>query len=105
MKGVDRSDQYLANFSILWKTRKWYKKVGFYLINCGVFNAFKIYRSLSIQNKMSYKQFLLAVATEWVTDHSGECSGSTAPGPSCGVSERAPCKDPPCRPSGKMNIF
>ena len=96
MKGVDRSNQYLANFNILQKTRKWYKKEGFYLSNCGLFNVFKIYCSLNAQNKMTYKQFLLAVAREWVTDHSGECSGSPTPGPSCGVSKRAPCKDPPC---------
>ena len=51
---------------------------------------------------MTYKQFLLAVAREWVTDHSGECSGSPAPGPSCGVSKRAPRKDPPCQLSSKI---
>ena len=41
---------------------------------------------------MTHKQFLLAVAKEWITDHSSECSGSPAPGPSCGVSKRAPHK-------------
>ena len=70
--------------------------MGFYLSNCGVSNAFKIYCSLNAQNKMTYKQFLLAVARGWVTDHSGECSGSPAPGPSCGVSKRGPHKYPPC---------
>ena len=51
---------------------------------------------------MTYKQFLLAIPREWVTDHSGECSGSPAPGPSCGVSKRALRKDPPCLLSGKI---
>ena len=51
---------------------------------------------------MTYKQFLLALAREWVTDHSGECNGSPTPDPSCGVSERAPSKDSPCRLSGKI---
>ena len=64
MKGVDRSDQYLANFNILWKTQKWYKKAGFYLSNCSLFNAFKIYCSLNAHNKMTCKQFLIAVARE-----------------------------------------
>ena len=45
---------------------------------------------------MTYKQFLLAVAREWVTDHSGECSCSPTPGLSFGISKRAPDKDPPC---------
>ena len=74
----------------------------FYLSNCSLFNAFKIYCSLNAQNKMTYKQFLLAVAREWVTEHSGECSGSPAPGPPCGVFKRVPRKDPPCRLSGKI---
>ena len=65
VKGVNRSNQYLANLKILWKTRKWYKKVGFYLSNCSLFNVFKIYCSLKAQNKMTNKQFLLAVAREW----------------------------------------
>ena len=51
---------------------------------------------------MTYKQFLLAIAREWVTDFSGECSVSPTPGPSCGVSKRAPHKDPSCGLSGKL---
>ena len=44
---------------------------------------------------MTHKQFLLAVAT----DHSGECSSSPIPGPSCGISKR---KYPPCWVSGTI---
>ena len=51
---------------------------------------------------MTYKQFSLAVAREWVTDHSDECSDSPAPGPSCGISKRSPRKDPLCQLSGKI---
>ena len=36
------------------------------------------------------------------TDHSGECSGSPAPGLSYAVSRRAPHNDPPCWLSGKI---
>lgn len=99
MKRLDHSNQYLAYFNILWKTRKWYKKMGFYLINCSFLNAFKIYCSLNPQVTMKYKQFLLAVAREWVTDHSGECRPLPS---SSGVSKRAPRKDPPCRLSGQI---
>ena len=52
---------------------------------------------------MIYKQFLLAVGRKWATDHSGQCSGSPIPGPNCGISKRAPHKDPPCWLSGKIN--
>ena len=35
MKGVDRADQYLSNYSVLRKTVKWSeKKVVLYLLNC-----------------------------------------------------------------------
>ena len=76
MKGVDWSDQYLENFNILQKTQKWYKNVGFYVSNCSLFNAFKIYCSLNAQNKMTFKQFLIAVSREWVTDHFDDHNGS-----------------------------
>ena len=47
MKGVDRADQYLSYYSILMKTMKWTKKVVLYLINCGLFNCFRIYNPLN----------------------------------------------------------
>ncbi|KAL6432027.1 hypothetical protein ACFW04_007454 [Cataglyphis niger] len=39
MKGVDRADQYLSYYPIYRKTKKWTKKVSFYLTNCAIFNA------------------------------------------------------------------
>jgi hypothetical protein len=65
MKGVD---QYLSYYSILRKTVKWNKKVGVYLINCGLFNSYRIYTALNPQNKKKYKQFLLDVARDWISD-------------------------------------
>ena len=69
----------------------------------------KMYCSLNAQNKVIYKQLLVAAAREWVTDHSGECNGSPTAGPFCGVCKRASptstlltCKDPPCQLSGKI---
>lgn len=90
MKEVDQSDQYLENFNILHKTQKWYKKVGFQLSNCSLFNAFKIYCSLNTQYKTTCKQFLLAIPREQAIDHSDECSGSPTSGSSCDISKRAP---------------
>ena len=77
--------------------------MSFYLGNHSLFNAFKIYCHLNAQNEMIYKPFLLAVGRKWVTDHSGECSGGPIPGPNCGISKRAPHKDPPCWLSSKIN--
>lgn len=100
MKGVDRADQYLANSSIFRKSIKWSKKVAFFLINCTLFNAFKIYSNSNLQNKCRFKKFLLEVAREWITLDSNECS--FVPGTSSRTSKRAPYKDPPFRLSGQL---
>lgn len=46
-------------------------------------------------------QFLFAVAREWVTDHSGDCSPT--PSPSCGISKKTPDKDLPCQLPDEIN--
>ena len=68
MKGVDRADQYLSYYSLLRKTVKWPKKVAFWLINCALFNSFRIYQKLNPTSKIRYKEFLLQVAKDWATD-------------------------------------
>ena len=57
IKGVDRADQYLSYYSVLKKTVKWSKKVVLYLLNCVLFKAFFVYRTLNT-NKVKYKNFL-----------------------------------------------
>jgi len=47
IKGVGRADQYLAYYSVLKKTVEWSKKVVLYLLNCVLFNAFFVYRTLN----------------------------------------------------------
>ena len=56
-KGIDRADQYLTFYSVLRKTVKWLKKVVLYLLNCALFNAFFVYRTLNTK-KVKYKNFL-----------------------------------------------
>lgn len=67
MKGVDRADQYLAFYSIMRKTRKWTKKVAFYLFNCALFNSFVVFNELNSTKKIRYQSFLLSVANSWIT--------------------------------------
>ena len=55
MKGIDRADQYLSYYSLLRKTVKWPKKVAFWLINCALFNSFRICQKLNPTSKMRYK--------------------------------------------------
>uniref|UniRef100_A0A0N5C6W1 DDE_Tnp_1_7 domain-containing protein n=1 Tax=Strongyloides papillosus TaxID=174720 RepID=A0A0N5C6W1_STREA len=104
MKGVDRADQHLSYNSILRKSVKWTKKAVLYLINCGLFNAYRIYQTLNPDSKIRYKDFLLEVARNWLT--LGETEESTVlesslPGLS-NITKRTPSKDYPQRLSGDM---
>ena len=67
MKGIDRADQYLSYYSVLRKTVKWSKKVVLYLLNCALFNAFFVYRTLNINKKVKYRIFLHEVGRSWIS--------------------------------------
>ena len=47
IKGVDSADQYLSYYLVLQKTAKWSKKVVLHLLNCMLFKAFFVYRTLN----------------------------------------------------------
>ena len=47
MKGVDRADQHLSYYSVLRITAKWSNNVVLYLLNCALFKAFCVYRTLN----------------------------------------------------------
>jgi len=51
MKGVDRADQYLSYYSLLRKYVKWSKNLVLYLLNCALFNAFFVYRTINTKKK------------------------------------------------------
>ena len=68
MKGVDRADQYLCYYSILRKTVKCSKKVVLYLLNCALFNAFFVYRTLNRNKKLKHKNFLHEVGRSWISE-------------------------------------
>jgi len=57
IKDGDRADQHLSYYSILKKSVKRSKKVVLYLLNCVLFNAIFVYRTLNT-NKVKYKNFL-----------------------------------------------
>jgi len=56
MKGVDRTDQYLFYYSFLRKTVKWSKIVVLYLLNCALFNAFFVYRTLKYKQNSKVQE-------------------------------------------------
>ena len=76
-------------------TLKWPKKLVFFVINCTLFNAYKMY--YLPENKTRYKKFLLEVTRVWITVDSKECS--IAPDTSR-IFKIAPYNDAPFRLSG-----
>lgn len=103
MKGVDRADQYLSYYSILRKTRKWTKRTAMYLLNCALFNSFRVH-NLYNNTSMGYKKFLLEVSRKLITDDvPAESIDDEQPGTSTAVQRaRAPNFDPPGRLSFDM---
>ena len=76
IKGIDRTDQYLSYYLVLKKTVKWSKKVVLYLLNCVLFNAFFVHRTLNT-NKVKYKNFLHEVGRSWISDVQNRCESSS----------------------------
>ncbi|CAK9829883.1 PiggyBac transposable element-derived protein 4 [Anthophora retusa] len=69
MMGVDLADQFLSYYSILRKTVKWTKKTVLFLLNCALFNAYRLYVEFN-GNTIRYKQFLHAVGRLWIEEYS-----------------------------------
>jgi hypothetical protein len=66
MKGIDSADQYLSYYSVLRKSVKWSKKVVLYLLDCALFNAFFVYRTLNTEKKVKYNNLLHDVGRSWI---------------------------------------
>ena len=106
MKDVDRADQYLSYYSVLRKTVKWLKKVVLYLLNCVLFNAFFVYRTLNTNNKVKYKNFLHEVGRSWISEVQNRCESNSDDFqmPEKQTPPRGPKDDPPSRLSGDFRI-
>jgi len=76
IKGIDRADQYLTYYSVPKKTVKWSKKVVLYLLNCVLFNAFFVYRTLNT-NKVKYKNFLHEIGRSWISEFQNRSESSS----------------------------
>ena len=107
MKGIDRADQYLSFYSVLRKTIKWLKKVVLYLLNCALFNAFFVYRTLNRNKKVKYKNFLHKVGTSWISEvqNRSESNSDDLQLPEKQTTPRGPKQDLPGRLSGDVRIY
>jgi hypothetical protein len=105
MKGIDRADQHLSYYSILRKRLKWLKKVVLYLLNCALFNAFCVYRTLT-NKTLRYKNFLHEVARSWISEVqiTAKSNSDDLRTPKKQTTPRGPKLDPPGRLSGDFTI-
>ena len=76
MEDVDRADQYLSFHSVLRETVKLLKKVVLYLLNCTLFSAFFVYRTLNTNKKVKYTSFLCEVGRSWISEVQNETKSS-----------------------------
>ena len=69
MNGVDRSDQYAVSYPFVRKTRKWWRKLFFYLLEVSVVNSIIIYREVTRKKTthLDYRWSILeSLATEYL---------------------------------------
>ena len=106
MKGIDRADQYLNYNSFLRTTVKWSKKVVLYLLNCALFNAFFVCRTLNTNKKVKYKKFLHKVGRFLISEvqNRNESSSDDLQLPENKTTPRGPKQDPPGRFSRDFRV-
>lgn len=71
MGGVDRSDHFIASYQFMRRTRKWYRKVFFWLLEVSVVNSYLLYVTLlNSQHKkpLTHKQFRQRLVLPLVQD-------------------------------------
>jgi len=106
IKGIGRTDQYPSFYSVLRKTVKWSKKVVLYLLNCALFNAFFLYRTLNRKKKVNYKNFLHDIGRSWISEvqNRSESNSDDLQLPEKQTTPRGPKKDLPGRLFGDFRI-
>jgi len=60
--GVDVSDQYISSYSFIRKSKKWWRKMFFWLLEVAVVNSFILYNLSAVANqkpKLSHKKYRL----------------------------------------------
>ena len=69
MGGVDLSDQYTTSYEIIRKSKKWYKKTFFHLLDMTIFNAFVVYNVIHVDIKIKFLDFRMRLAKELIEKH------------------------------------
>ena len=68
MNGVDRSDQFTVSYPFVRRTRKWWRKMFFYLLEVPVVNSYILYREVT-HKKVSHLDFRRSLVNSLATEH------------------------------------
>jgi len=80
--------------------------VVLYLLNCALFNAIFVYRTLNTNKKVKYKNFLHQVGRSWISEvqNQSESNSDDLQLSEKQTTPRGPKQDPPGRLSGDFGI-
>ena len=73
MNGVDKADQYTVYYSFIRKSRKWWRKLFFWMFEVTVVNSYILYK-ISIQSPLSHLHYRRSIV-----DSHASCHLSIAP--------------------------
>jgi len=82
MGGVDKFDQYMAAYSICQKSRRWWVKMFYYLLDTSIVNSFLMYKKSCNSHKtkyMSHLEFRSTLANELISNYSSRKRPTISP--------------------------
>lgn len=77
---------------LMLKTRKWSKKTALFILNCALYNSFRVFLEVKQSENIRYTDFLLCIAETWLISHKEEDYNYSS-----STSTRASRQDPPER--------
>jgi len=82
MGGVDKFDQYMAAYSICQKSRRWWIKLFYYLLDTSIVNSFLMYKKRCNSHNtkyMSHLEFRSTLANELISNYSSRKRPTISP--------------------------
>lgn len=71
MGGVDRSDHFISSYQFMRRTKKWYRKLFFWLFEVGLINAYLLYKQVQTtanEKPLSHRQFRMSLVKALVAE-------------------------------------
>ena len=70
MRGVDRGDQMISLYNCGRRSKKWWKRLFFHLLECSVLNAYILHQDHGIHPTLSHLQFREELVTQLISNFS-----------------------------------